>query len=80
MRSRSRGNTAVLVERGVRWNANANSFQHAAVSGRGGGALEGCAANKPDQHGELSSSLTEVHNWERSLPGRLDRPAGASKR
>jgi len=31
---------AVLVERGVRLNASANSFQHTAVRGKGGGALE----------------------------------------
>jgi len=31
---------AVLVERGVRLNANASSFQHTAVRGKGDGAFE----------------------------------------
>jgi len=33
-----RGNTAVLVEREVRLNASANSFNTLAVKGKGGGA------------------------------------------
>jgi len=113
----------VLVEWGVRLIASANSFQHTAVSGKGGGSLEAvqqtnltntgsyqavsqratiesprrqagrsvdkigpgrtdsncgtpklgvgelgssgtwlAAAYKPDQHGELSSILSEGHN------------------
>jgi len=63
---------AVLVERGVRLNASANSFQHTAVSGKGGGALEAV------QQTNLTNAGSYQAVWQRATIESARRQAGRS--